>query len=111
LTREEQRRLMVLTQVQAGRLLARQAAQVLALSLRQCRRLLARIRRYSAAMLAHGNRGRPLPKQNQDVRMSLLSSWSLKRAVPVYASFEIPFYAETGTFAAGASPSCCIMPS
>lgn len=59
LTREEQRRLMVLTEVQAGRLLARQAAQVLGLSLRHCRRLLARFRRRGAAALAHGNRGRP----------------------------------------------------
>src|SRR3972149_1931804 len=43
LTREEQRRLMVLTEVRAGHLLARQAAQVLGLSLRHCRRLLARL--------------------------------------------------------------------
>lgn len=59
LTRDEQRRLMVLTEVRAGRVLARQAAQVLGLSLRHCRRLLARFRRRGAAALAHGNRGRP----------------------------------------------------
>ncbi len=59
LTKEEQRRLMVLTEVRAGRLLARQAAQVLGLSLRHCRRLLAHFRRRGAAALAHGNRGRP----------------------------------------------------
>ncbi len=58
LTREEQRRLMVLTEVRAGHLLARQAAQVLGLSRRHCRRLLARFRRHGAAALAHGNRGR-----------------------------------------------------
>jgi transposase len=59
LTKQEQRRLMVLAEVRAGRLLARQAAQVLGLSLRHCRRLLARFRRRGAAALAHGNRGRP----------------------------------------------------
>src|SRR3990172_9416898 len=59
LTREEQRRLMVLTEVRAGHLLARQAAQVLGLSLRHCRRLLARFRHRGAAALTHGNRGRP----------------------------------------------------
>ncbi len=59
MTREEQRRLMVLTEIGAGHLSARQAAQVLGLSLRHCRRLLARFRRRGAAALAHGNRGRP----------------------------------------------------
>ena len=57
LTKEEQRRLMVLTKVREGHLLPSQAAQVLALSLRHCRRLLAAFRREGAAGLAHGNRG------------------------------------------------------
>lgn len=59
LTREEQRRLKVLTELRAGHLLGREAAHVLGLSLRHCRRLLARFRRLGAAGLAHGNRGRP----------------------------------------------------
>lgn len=76
MTSEEQRRLKVLTEVRAGHVLAREAAQVLKLSLRHCRRLLARFRRLGAAGLAHGNRGRPphnrLPAslQRQVVRLA-----------------------------------------
>jgi len=59
LNQEEQRRVMVLTAIREGRVRARQAAQLLGVSLRHCRRLLAAYRRAGPAALAHGNRGRP----------------------------------------------------
>ena len=59
LTQEEHRRVMVLTAVREGRVRAKDAAQLLGLSVRQCRRLLAAFRKRGPAGLAHGNRGRP----------------------------------------------------
>ena len=55
---EEQKRLMVLNQVDKGKLSGKEAAKVLGISLRQVRRLLAAYRKEGAAALAHGNRGR-----------------------------------------------------
>ncbi len=63
LTREEQRRMIVLTQVREQRMGAPQAAVLLGLSLRPCRRLLAAFRRDGPAALAHGHRGRPAPNR------------------------------------------------
>jgi len=45
LNREEQKRLMVLNQVDAGRMIGREVAEVLGLSLRQVRRILAAYRK------------------------------------------------------------------
>ncbi len=61
MNKKEQRRLMVLNQVEGGGVAGRQAAEVLGLSLRQVRRLLAAYRKEGAAALAHGNRGRKPP--------------------------------------------------
>ena len=58
LSKKEQTRLMVLNGINMGRLTAREAAQVLALSVRHVRRILAAYRKEGAAALAHGNRGR-----------------------------------------------------
>jgi len=58
LNHKEQKRLMVLNEVLAGRLTGQEAAEVLGLSLRQTRRLLAAYRQAGAQGLAHGNRGR-----------------------------------------------------
>jgi len=58
LNREEQRRLAVLNQVERGKMMGREAAEVLGLSLRHVRRILAAYRKEGAAALAHGNRGR-----------------------------------------------------
>lgn len=55
---KEQQRVMVLNQVQRGELTGGQAAQLVGLSLRQVRRLLAGYRKEGVAALAHGNRGR-----------------------------------------------------
>lgn len=68
LNEKEQRRLMVLNEVLAGRLSGPAAAELLGLSLRQTRRLLAAYRRAGAAGLAHGNRGRaPVNKVSVEV--------------------------------------------
>ena len=58
LNKKEQRRLVVLNQVETGRMRGWEAAEVLTLSLRHARRLLAAYRKESAQALAHGNRGR-----------------------------------------------------
>jgi len=58
LNRKEQRSLVVLNQVGVGRMRGWEAAEVLTLSLRHVRRLLAAYRKEGAQALAHGNRGR-----------------------------------------------------
>lgn len=58
LNRKEQKRLFVFNQVEKGKISGREAAEVLGLSLRHVRRLLAAYRKEGAAALAHGNRGR-----------------------------------------------------
>jgi transposase len=58
LNRKEQKRLMVLNQVERGKMRGGEAAGVLGISLRHTKRLLAAYRREGAAGLAHGNRGR-----------------------------------------------------
>src|SRR5713226_6581219 len=63
LTQKEQHRVHLLTQVQQGALRAGAAAQLLGLSLRHLRRLLARLRQHGLAALAHGNRGHPSPRR------------------------------------------------
>jgi len=60
LNRKEQRRLVVLNQVEVGRMRGWEAAEVLTLSLRHVRRLLAAYRKEGAQALAHGNRGESL---------------------------------------------------
>lgn len=61
LTIHEQKRLLVLNDVESGRMTARQASDTVRLSVRQVRRLLARYRLEGATALSHGNRGRPSP--------------------------------------------------
>jgi transposase len=58
LTKAEQQRGQVIPRVQAGLLTARDAAKLLALSVRHVRRLIAAVRKKGLAALAHGNRGR-----------------------------------------------------
>ena len=66
LNRKEQKRLMVLNQVERREISGREAAEVLNFSLRQVRRLLAAYRKEGAAALAHGNRGRKPPHALDD---------------------------------------------
>ena len=58
MNKKEQRRLMVLNQLEMGKMTGREAGEVLDLSLRYVRRILAAYRKEGAAALAHGNRGR-----------------------------------------------------
>jgi len=58
LNKKEQRRLAVLNEVGRGKMIGREAAELLDLSLRHVRRILAAYRKEGAAALAHGNRGR-----------------------------------------------------
>jgi transposase len=63
---EEQKRLFLVTEVEAGRATGREAASLLGLSTRQFRRLIAAFRKEGAAGLAHGNRGRQSPMKTPD---------------------------------------------
>lgn len=69
LNRKEQRRLLVLNRVNCGQLLAVEGAELLGVSLRHLRRLLAAYREEGAAALVHGNRGRkPAHALGEEVR-------------------------------------------
>jgi transposase len=61
LSKKEQKRLMVLNQVEMGNIVGKEGAEVLGVSLRHVKRLLAAYRKEGAAALAHGNRGRKPP--------------------------------------------------
>jgi len=84
LNQEEQRRGMVLSKMLEGTLLAKDAATLLGMSIRHCRRLLAAFRRDGPAALAHGNRGRsPHNQLPQRVRQRVL-----RFAKTTYAGFN-----------------------
>jgi len=58
LTMKEQRRVMVINEVERGGVRGREAADALGISVRHLRRLMAAYRKEGAVALAHGNRGR-----------------------------------------------------
>ncbi len=58
LNEREQKRLLVLNRVIGGQATAKEAGELLGLSVRQVRRILAAYRKEGAAALVHGNRGR-----------------------------------------------------
>ena len=58
MSKREQRRVMVLNKVERKEMTGEAAAEVLGLSVRQVRRLLAAYRQEGVAAIAHGNRGR-----------------------------------------------------
>ena len=73
LTVKEQKRLKVIIELDAGRMKAREAAEMLGLSVRQVRRLVAAYRKEGAASLAHGNRGRrSVHRISEEVRDRIL---------------------------------------
>ncbi len=90
LTRREQNRLMVLNGVEVGRVIAREAAEVLGLSLRHVRRILAAYRKEGAAALAHGNRGRRPHNALDDE----LKKRVLELAQSIYAGCNTQHFAE-----------------
>lgn len=61
LNNKEQKRLMVLNQVEKARCTGKEAAGLLDISLRQIRRLVSAYRKEGASALAHGNHGRKPP--------------------------------------------------
>jgi len=63
LTTKDQKRLKLIVEVDAGRLTAWEAAEVLGLSVRQTRRLVAAYRHEGVTGLIHGNQGRPSPRR------------------------------------------------
>jgi transposase len=68
LRQREQKRMWVLNRVREGKLVAEKAAEILELSLRQIRRLVASYRKRGPAALVHGNRGRQ-PKHRTKERI------------------------------------------
>ncbi len=63
---KEQKRLLVLNEVLAGRITGQEAAEVLGLSLRHTRRMIAAYRKEGAVVLAHGNRGKRSPRRTPE---------------------------------------------
>jgi transposase len=73
LNRKEQKRAMVMSEVDRGVVRGREAAAMLEVSLRHLRRMMAAYRREGVAALAHGNRGRkPANAIGDDVRRSVV---------------------------------------
>src|SRR5919202_2600335 len=86
LTPREQTRVLVLQRLERGEMTAAEAATVLAVSVRQVRRLLAGYRQEGVAALAHGNRGRtPRHTIPPRVRQQVLA-----RATTDYAGANFP---------------------
>jgi len=90
LNQKEQKRLMVLNQVEMGKMTGGEAGGVLGLSLRQVRRLLAAYRKEGAAALAHGNRGRkPRNTLDESLRKRLV-----ELAQSTYAGCNVQHFTE-----------------
>lgn len=74
LNSEEQRRLLILNQVERGAMSVTEAAELIGVSLRHVHRLRASYRDQGAAALGHGNRGRaPAHALAADLRQQVLS--------------------------------------
>ncbi|MDP2743801.1 MAG: ISNCY family transposase [Dehalococcoidia bacterium] len=87
---EEQRRLMVLNRVERGGVVGRQAAEMLGISLRHLRRLMAAYRKEGAKALAHGNRGRnPRHTLAARVKEAVVNLWRSK-----YTGFNTQHFTE-----------------
>ncbi len=73
LNNKEQKRLLVLNEVMAGRMTELHADEMLGVTLRPTRRMVARYRREGAAGLAHSNRGRmPVNKISEAIESAIL---------------------------------------
>jgi transposase len=67
LSMKEQKRLQVISEMDAGRVTGREAAQLMGVSLRQARRLLAAYRQKGVEAVVHGNRGRAPASRTPEV--------------------------------------------
>ena len=84
---------MVLNEVELGKMIGREAAELLDLSLRHVRRILAAYRKEGAAALAHGNRGRR-PHNALDITTRRERSfWLMAKDPPSIQAppYELPF--------------------
>ena len=99
MTQKEQTRLQVLDNVLAGQVPVCQAAEVLGVSERHMRRILAAYRKEGAAALAHGNRGRRPANttvDDQDLYTIVITTYIPPRQVgdgpwtPWYADYYHP---------------------
>ena len=90
MNQREQNRLIVLNEVNLGRLSIQQAANMMELSLRHTKRLLAGYRKEGAIALAHGNRGH-LPYNAIDV---MIQEQVIELAKSKYTGFNQQHYSE-----------------
>ncbi len=90
LNKREQIRLMVLNDVGRGKVMGREAAELLGISLRHIRRLLAAYRARGAPALAHGNRGRK-PANALD---SIIRQRVVELAMGRYSGFNQQHFSE-----------------
>ena len=90
LTEKEQKRAMVLSEVDRGEVRGREAAAILGMSLRHLRRVTAVYREQGVAGLAHGNRGRkPINAVGDELRQAVLDL-----ACSKYAGFNQQHFTE-----------------
>jgi len=90
LNKKEQSRLLVLNRIEAGQITAWQAADVMGITLRHTRRLLAAYREQGAGALPHGNRGRkPKHALNEALKHRVLAL-----AESSYAGFNNQHFTE-----------------
>jgi transposase len=74
LSMKEQKRLQVISELDAGRVTGREAAELMGISLRQARRLLAAYRQKGVEAVVHGNRGRaPATRTPEVIRDKVLT--------------------------------------
>jgi len=90
LNEKEQRRVMVLNEVEKGVITGRQAAGLMDLSLRHVRRLLAGYRKEGISALAHGNRGKKPPNTIDEG----LKQQVIKLASTKYSGFNHQHFTE-----------------
>jgi transposase len=90
LNSKEQKRVLVMNELLAGRLTGQEASEVLGVSLRHIRRLLAAYRREGAIALAHGNRGRKPANKLEEA----MTAEILKLAQGEYADYNDSHFTE-----------------
>lgn len=91
LNKKEQRRLVILNHVEKGQLLRKEAAEMMGVSIRHVKRLLAAYREAGVEGLAHGNRGRkPGNRIDEGLRLRVIELSTSK-----YAGFNTQHLTES----------------
>jgi transposase len=91
LNKKEQKRLMILNEVEVGGINRREAAEILGVTIRHVKRLLSAYRKLGAAGLAHGNRGRK-PSNSVDTAQK---QRIIELAESRYAGFNTQHFTES----------------